>query len=121
MAVQVKIGDVFLIPLAEKSWAYAQLVSEWNGGLYVAIFGAKIAKDDADPKTIVGLKPVFLVLRRLCVALFHDGVRSRAVGDEGHCLARMRECYGLEDPLIEQEWYLARYEVQKADNQVQTR
>jgi hypothetical protein len=52
--------------------------------------------------------------RRLSVALFHDGIRSRAQGDEAQCLARMRECYGLEDPLIEQEWYLARYEAQKA-------
>ena len=59
--------------------------------------------------------------RRLSVALFHDGVRSRAQGDEEHCLARMRECYGLENPLIEQEWYLARYEVQSADNQVSSR
>lgn len=50
--------------------------------------------------------------RRLCGALFHDGVRSRAHGDEEHCLIRMRECYGLENPLIEQEWYLARYEAQ---------
>ncbi len=52
--------------------------------------------------------------RRLSVALFHDGVKSRAQGNEEHCLARMRECYGLENPLIEQEWYLARYEVQRA-------
>ena len=54
--------------------------------------------------------------RRLTVALFHDGARSRAQGGDGHCLTRMRECYGLENPLIEQEWYLARYEVQKADS-----
>jgi tetratricopeptide (TPR) repeat protein len=54
--------------------------------------------------------------RRLCVALFHDGTRLRAQGDEEHCLARMRECYGLENPMLDQEWYLARYEVQKADN-----
>jgi hypothetical protein len=52
----------------------------------------------------------------LCKALFHDGVRHRAQGDEKHCLARMRECYGLGYPMREQEWYLARYEVQKADN-----
>jgi hypothetical protein len=26
----------------------------------------------------------------------------------------MRECYALENPLIEQEWYLARYEVEQA-------
>jgi hypothetical protein len=52
--------------------------------------------------------------RRLCVALFHDGIRSREQGDEKHCLARMQECYGLENPMLEQEWYLARYEVQRA-------
>ncbi|HEY1803720.1 MAG TPA: hypothetical protein VGG45_04500 [Terracidiphilus sp.] len=52
--------------------------------------------------------------RKLCVALFHDGVRSRANGAESQCLARMRECYALEDPLIEPEWYLARHEVERA-------
>lgn len=53
--------------------------------------------------------------KRLCVALFHDGVKSRAQGNEAHCLMRMRECYALENPMIVQEWYLARYEVEKAD------
>jgi hypothetical protein len=48
--------------------------------------------------------------RRLCVALFHGGVKCRAHGDEGNCLARMRECAALPNPLIEQEWYLARSE-----------
>ena len=52
--------------------------------------------------------------RRLCVALFHDGVRSRASGHEKHCLVRMRECSQLVNPLIEQEWYLARHEIYKA-------
>jgi hypothetical protein len=51
---------------------------------------------------------------RLCDALFHDGVKSRAQGNEAHCLARMRECAALENPVVEQEWYLARYEVDKA-------
>lgn len=51
--------------------------------------------------------------RRLCVALFHGGVKFRVQGDEEHCLARMNECIALENPLIEQEWYLARYEVEK--------
>lgn len=49
--------------------------------------------------------------RRLCVALFHAGVKCRSQGDEERCLSFMRECYGLENPLIEQEWYLARFEV----------
>jgi hypothetical protein len=58
--------------------------------------------------------------RRLCGALFHDGVRRRAHGAEEMCLARMRECYGLENPLIEPEWYLARYEVERADKVTKT-
>jgi hypothetical protein len=53
--------------------------------------------------------------RRLCGALFHDGVRRRAQGAEELCLARMRECYRLENPLIEPEWYLARYEVEQME------
>jgi tetratricopeptide (TPR) repeat protein len=52
--------------------------------------------------------------RKLCVALFHDGAKNRALGAEDRCLARMRECYALEDPLIEPEWYLARHEVEQA-------
>jgi hypothetical protein len=50
--------------------------------------------------------------RRLCGALFHDAVRRRSQGAGEMCLARMRECYRLENPLIEPEWYLARYEVE---------
>jgi hypothetical protein len=29
----------------------------------------------------------------------------------------MRECYALVNPVNEQEWYLARYEVEKAESQ----
>jgi len=67
------------------------------------------------PGAIEVARSKLLSRRELCQALFHDGVRSRAQGDEGLCLTRMRECYALEDPLIEEEWYLARYEVQKAE------
>jgi tetratricopeptide (TPR) repeat protein len=53
--------------------------------------------------------------RRLCGVLFYDGVRRRAQGAEELCLARMRECYELENPLIEPEWYFARYEVEQVE------
>jgi hypothetical protein len=55
---------------------------------------------------------------RLCSALFYDGVKSRVQGNEAYCLARMRECYSLENPLSGQEWYLAKYEVEKAQDSV---
>ena len=51
---------------------------------------------------------------RLCDALLHDGVKPRTRGDEARCLARMRR---TENPVVEQEWYLARYEVEKASSQ----
>jgi len=53
--------------------------------------------------------------RRITVALFHNGIRGRAQGDNGHCLARMRQCCELENPLLEQEWYLARHENGRAE------
>ncbi len=66
------------------------------------------------PQAIAAARVKLMSCRKLCVALFHDGASSRALGAEDRCLARMRECYGLENPLIEPEWYLARYEVEQA-------
>lgn len=54
--------------------------------------------------------------RFLTVALFHDGVRKRAKGDHAGWAARMSEVIAIPNPLIEQEWYLARHEVQKASS-----
>jgi hypothetical protein len=70
------------------------------------------------PEAIRAAKAELSRRKKLCVTLFHDGIRSRARGDEEHCLTRMRECYGLENPPIGQEWHLARYEVLKANNRV---
>jgi hypothetical protein len=85
---------------------------------------AKVMEDvenvDGQVRLAPHVDPAVLELGRrkdLCVALFHDGVRSRARGDEAHCLARMRECYALENPVNQQEWYLARYEVEKAGSE----
>jgi tetratricopeptide (TPR) repeat protein len=66
------------------------------------------------PEAIAIARVKLLSRRELCVALFHDGAKNRALGAEDRCLARMRECYALEDPLIEPEWYLARHEVEQA-------
>jgi tetratricopeptide (TPR) repeat protein len=85
---------------------------------------AKVIEDvehvDSRVRLAPPVDPAVLELGRrkdLCVALFRDGVRSRAHGDEAHGLARMRECYALENPVNEQEWYLAGYEVEKAGSQ----
>lgn len=73
------------------------------------------ATDQRKLAQAIDVARVELLNRRwLCGALFHDGVKSRIQDDEDHCLARMRECYALENPLIAHEWYLARYEVERA-------
>jgi hypothetical protein len=103
----------------------------WPGAVASYYLGdvtfAKVMEDVEDVDGQVRLapfvEPATLELgkrKRLCVALFHDGVRSRAQGDEAHCMARMRECFALENPLNEQEWYLARHEVEKTAGQKPT-
>jgi tetratricopeptide (TPR) repeat protein len=66
------------------------------------------------PEATAAAEARMLSRRQLCVALFHDGTRNRAQGAEDRCLARMRQCFALKDPLIEPEWYLARHEVAQA-------
>jgi hypothetical protein len=46
-----------------------------------------------------------------CHTLFYGAVRSRAGDDETSCISMMRQCFNLENPIDEEEWYLARYEV----------
>jgi tetratricopeptide (TPR) repeat protein len=62
-----------------------------------------------------------LARRWVCVALFHDGLRHRVAGQEELCMGRMRECVGLTNSYLEPEWYLARYEVERAANGVHWR
>lgn len=50
--------------------------------------------------------------RTSCHILFYQAVHRRAAGDEAGCLRAMRECYAVENPIDEQEWYLARHETE---------
>lgn len=70
MGIQVKAGDVFLVPLDGNSWALGQLVSAWNEELYVAIFGQRLETRNVDPNSVVDQRPVFLALT-LDAKLFH--------------------------------------------------
>jgi tetratricopeptide (TPR) repeat protein len=65
-------------------------------------------------KAIEAARSDGLKRRETCVALFHDGVRRRAEGEQKLCMGRMLECLELENPFIEPEWYLSRYEVERA-------
>ncbi len=48
--------------------------------------------------------------RQLCQALFYDAVLARSRGKEEECISKMRQCFSLENPINEMEWYLARAE-----------
>jgi len=70
MGIQVRVGDVFLVPLDGENWALGQLVSAWNDELYVAVFDQKREKQQADPGSVVDQEPIFLALT-LDAKLFH--------------------------------------------------
>ena len=53
---------------------------------------------------------VLLCLGRWQEACFYAAVTKRNQGDAAACAAGMRQCCALENPLVEEEWYLARAE-----------
>jgi len=48
--------------------------------------------------------------RHLCQTLFYVACLERQTGNEGGCIENMRLCSHLDNPILECEWYLARYE-----------
>ncbi|MEP1422293.1 MAG: Imm26 family immunity protein [Erythrobacter sp.] len=70
MGIEVNVGDVFLVPLDDKSWALGQIISDYEGELYVAIFSEKQETQKVDPDSVIGQKPTFLALT-LDAKLFH--------------------------------------------------
>jgi hypothetical protein len=50
--------------------------------------------------------------RQLCLAFFYAGATKRARGDEQGCFGMLARCAALANPILEEEWYLARAEVE---------
>jgi hypothetical protein len=91
----------------------------WPGPVARYILG-QIALDEmlvagsgaADFKGAIHLAVSDLLKRRqVCNAIFYHAVRKRKEGDEEACTCGMLQCRQLENPIIEEEWYLARAEV----------
>jgi hypothetical protein len=68
--IRAKVGDVFLIPIDDTSWVIGQLVRKKRTELYVAIFADRFSSTDVEPSSIIGKKPLFLVLT-LDALLYH--------------------------------------------------
>lgn len=65
--------------------------------------------------TIENAEKDLLARRRFCQGLFYNGVKKLEGGDRIGFMDEMKLCYGLENPLIEMEWYLARHEVTNSE------
>jgi tetratricopeptide (TPR) repeat protein len=108
----------------EHALAYLSRLSEgprsgsWPGPLAFYVLGKmpfeealKLLAGTPDIDKIVAVAKVdVLKRRRLCQALFYAAVARRKEGDEAACSSGMRQCLALENPLVEEEWYLARAE-----------
>ena len=58
----------------------------------------------------VRAKSEFLIHRCLVQSLFYFATRKRQEGSEKECRTLMSQCANLENPVLEPEWYLARFE-----------
>lgn len=71
MKIAAKVGDVFLIPLDETSSAGGQVIAiRENAELYIAVFGHRVPRNEADPAAAIAGDPVLLTLT-LDAKLFH--------------------------------------------------
>jgi tetratricopeptide (TPR) repeat protein len=108
----------------EHALAYLSRLSDgprswsWPGPIALYVLGKmrfeevlKLLAGTPDIDKIVAVAKVdVLKRRRLCRALFYAAVARRDEGNEAACTSGMRQCLTLENPLLEEEWYLARAE-----------
>jgi hypothetical protein len=66
-------------------------------------------EDPAEARLIANTD--LMTRRRLTSVYLQEATLARARGDETACMAKMRACYEMENPIIEAAWYLARYEM----------
>jgi len=62
-------------------------------------------------KAITMSRADILARREIIDALFYFGVKYRTDGEEDQCKDMLRLCASLENPGVEDEWYLARHEL----------
>jgi hypothetical protein len=105
----------YLLKLSE-----GRRAGSWPGPVALCVLGTRhfeelptLVTGEADIEKSVAVGRVdILKRRRLCQVLFYSAVMKRDRGDAAGCQRGMRQCYELENPLLEEEWYLARAEVE---------
>jgi hypothetical protein len=71
--------------------------------------GATGSPDLEDSIRIASTKP--LQRRHLINALFYRAITKREAGRHDDYIEHLKQCVGLQNPLVEQEWFLARHEL----------
>jgi hypothetical protein len=60
--IKTKIGDVFLIPLAENRFGIGQVSASWEGELYIVIFETVYTSTQVNADEILGKRPILAAL-----------------------------------------------------------
>lgn len=78
-----------------------------------ALLGGAVETNDLDRATTMATVPDGLLKRRyLCESLFHAGVMCRKARDEAGAKAWFARVFALDNPIVEEEWNLARFEIE---------
>lgn len=78
-----------------------------------ALLEGAVETNDLDRATTMATVPDGLLKRRyLCESLFHAGVMCRKASDEAGAKAWFARVFALDNPIVEEEWNLARFEIE---------
>jgi len=103
--------------------AGSRRIKYWPGPIALHVLGVA-SKDDVltqacgtrTPEAAQRVARKDLLKRRQLVnAMFYFAALSRDLGSERDCAEQMRECARIENPILENEWYLARGEAERAN------
>jgi tetratricopeptide (TPR) repeat protein len=97
-------------------------IREWPGALGLLVVGIRSPESlivelcgvSSFGECLAQSKRDLLLRRRLVKALFYIATCSRAKGSESECAIGMAQCAGMENPIVEAEWYLAHSEITQA-------
>jgi tetratricopeptide (TPR) repeat protein len=91
----------------------------WPGPVALSVLGQRRFEDlpryaAKEIEPAINQHAVSMTRRRTaCHIAFYNGIQMRAEGDEAGCIRMLRQCHSIENPIDEEEWYLARREVEK--------
>ena len=62
MGITAQVGDVFLIPIDDGRNGVGQVVANWKGELYIAVYDLALSDPIVDARIVLGQTPLFVAL-----------------------------------------------------------